>query len=332
MEQNRQLLSRNANLLLQLNSNMNNFATASSNAISGDASKHNLSFASIEHDDQMILFYTGLRNATVFQWFLSLFKDKMFTCCKLSLEDHLLLVLMKLRLGLLNKDLAFRFCVSFQAISKIYRTWIPVMAAEVKFLIVWPNRNIIRKNLPTSFKGKFSDCVVIIDCTEIFIERPFSLHARVQTWSNYKNTNTIKYLLGITPSGSICFLSPGWGGRVSDKEITVKSGFLDKLSYGDVVLADRGFTVAEEVATQGAALKLPKFTKGKTQMPQQDIEHSQQIASLRIHVERVIGRMRKFSILQSVIPLKQVDLLDYVMVIITAMVNISPSVVKNDST
>ena len=127
-------------------------------------------------------------------------------------------------------------------------------------------------------------------------------------------------------------MSPGWGGRVSDKEITVKSGFLDRLSYGDVVLADRGFTVAKEVATQGAALKLPKFTKGKTQMPHQDIDHSRQIANLRIHVERVIGRMRKFSILQSVIPLKQVDLLDYVMVIITAMVNISPSVVKNDST
>ena len=275
----------------------------------------------------MILFYTGLRNATVFLWFLSLFKDKVFTCCKLSVEYHLLIVLMKLRLGLLNKDLAVRFCVSFQAISKICRTWIPVMAAEAKFLIVWPNCNIIKK-LYQSFQGKFSNCVVIIYCTEIFIERPFSLNARAQTWSNYKNTNTIKYLLGITPNGSICVLSPGWGGRVSDKEITVKNGFLHKLSYEDVVPADRGFTVAAEVAIRGAALKLPKFTKGKTQMPKQGIDNYRQIANLRIHVERVIGLMRKFSILQSFISLRQVNLLDYVMVIITAMVHISPSVVK----
>ena len=123
-------------------------------------------------------------------------------------------------------------------------------------------------------------------------------------------------------------MSPGWRGRVSDKEITIKSGFLDKLSYGDGVIADRGFTVEEEVATKGANLKLPKFTKGRKKMPTKDVDCSRQISNVRIHIERAIGRLRKLCILQSTIPITQVDLLDHVIVVIAAMVNISPSIVK----
>ena len=59
------------------------------------------------------------------------------------------------------------------------------------------------------------------------------MNARAQNYSNYKSTNTIKYLIGITPSGGISFLSAGWGGKASYKLITFNSGFLDMLSPGD---------------------------------------------------------------------------------------------------
>ena len=93
-----------------------------------------------------------------------------------------------------------------------------------------------------------------MDCTEIYIERPLSLAARAQTYSTYKSRNTIKYLIGITPDAAVSFLSSGWGGRASNKLITIESGFLDKVSYGDCILADRGFVVEEELATRGAVL------------------------------------------------------------------------------
>ncbi|XP_065651045.1 uncharacterized protein LOC136079247 [Hydra vulgaris] len=168
----------------------------------------------------------------------------------IPMEDHLLLILMKIKLGFLNKDLSFRFGFSESTVTRIYRTWLLIIAENVKSLIVWPEKHVLRRNLPTSFRKKFYNCVAIIDCMEIFIERPFSLHARAQTWSNYKNNNSIKYLIGITPPGAVSFLSPGWGGRVSDKEITIKSGFLEKITHGDCVLADRGFTLVDEFATQ----------------------------------------------------------------------------------
>ena len=49
----------------------------------------------------------------------------------------------------------------------------------------------------------------IIDCTEIFIERPTNLDVRARTFSNYKSHNTVKFLIGITPNGS-CFRVLGW--------------------------------------------------------------------------------------------------------------------------
>ena len=41
------------------------------------------------------------------------------------------------------------------------------------------------------------------------------------------------------------FVSPLYSGRISDREITEKCGFLDKLEPGDDVMANRGFTIRD---------------------------------------------------------------------------------------
>ena len=81
--------------------------------------------------------------------------------------------------------------------------------------------------------------------------------------------NTVKFLIGISPQGSITFISKGWGGRVSDCYLTENSGILDKLLPGDVILADRGFNVHEAAGIYCAKVKLPPFTKGKKQLSMQ---------------------------------------------------------------
>ena len=124
------------------------------------------------------------------------------------------------------------------------------------------------------------------------------------------------------------FLSAGWCGRASDKKITLNSGFLDKVTFGDCVLADRGFLIEEELANRGAVLRIPAFTRGKAKMSAKDVDMSRQIAHVRIHVKRVIGQLKKIRILNSVIPLSQVDLADDTMIVISGIVNLSPSVVN----
>ena len=124
------------------------------------------------------------------------------------------------------------------------------------------------------------------------------------------------------------FISKGWGGRTSDKHITRESGFYEKLLPGDCVLADRGFNIKEDLAAIGATLKIPSFTKGNKQLPGAEVDTSRQLSNVRIHVERVIGRLKKFRLLQKTIPITQVKLLDDMVVIIAALVNLNKSVVS----
>ena len=81
-------------------------------------------------------------------------------------------------------------------------------------------------------------------------------------------------------------------------------GILNKLLPGGLVLADRGFTIAESVMFQQAQLAIPSFTKGKDQLEPVDVEKTRGIANVCIHVERVIGLLRrKYSILSGIRPI-----------------------------
>ena len=93
--------------------------------------------------------------------------------------------------------------------------------------------------------------------------------------------------------------------RVSDKKIIIKSRFLELIETGGQVLADSRFTVEQEIATKGGILEIPSFTKGKSQLSQKEVDASKHIANVRIPIERVIGRLRKFNILNSIIPISQ---------------------------
>ena len=121
------------------------------------------------------------------------------------------------------------------------------------------------------------------------------------SFSSYKHHNTVKYLIGITPQGTVSFfISEGWGGRVSDKHLTKNSSLLDHLTPGDVILADRGFDTQESVGLFCSIIKIPAFTKGKKQLSGIEVEQTLRIANVRIQVERVIGNIRKkYSILSA---------------------------------
>ena len=101
---------------------------------------------------------------------------------------------------------------------------------------------------------------------KFFLDRPFNPPPRAQTFSSYKHHNTAKYVIEITPQGTVSFISEGWGDRVSDKHLTENSAPLDHLTPGDVILADRGFDIQESVGSYSSTIKIPAFTMGKKQL------------------------------------------------------------------
>ncbi|XP_066933572.1 uncharacterized protein [Clytia hemisphaerica] len=174
------------------------------------------------------------------------------------------------------------------------------MARHMSFLVRWHEREELYKTMPTCFRESFRKCAVIIDCFEMFIEKPSEFVARASTYSQYKKHNTIKVLIGITPQGTVSFISEPWRGRVSDVYLTGNSGLLSRLEPGDVVLADRGFTLQESAALYCAEIVIPAFTKGKSQLSMKEVDTSRSISRVRIHVERVIGLLRnKYTYLPS---------------------------------
>ena len=257
----------------------------------------------LKGNEKTLRFYTGLSNFTVL---MALFRLVSIAvpegrAAKLSHFNCFILTLMKLRLNASNYDLGFRFGVSESTICRAFTKWIEAMDIRLSFLIMWPDRESIQKNMPFCFQPHYGLRVTsIIDCFELFIEKPSDLLAKSCTWSQYKHYNTAKYLISITPQGIISFISNGWGGRASDKHIVEHSAYLNNLLPGDVVLADRGFDVADSVAMLGATLDIPAFTRGCTQLPPSDVEATRKLANVRIHVERIIGAVRqRFQVLSA---------------------------------
>ena len=259
----------------------------------------------------------------------------------LSRFREFVMVLIKLRLNVPLQDLAYRFVVSVTTVSRIFSYWIVVMDVRLKFMISWPVREQLWQTMPMCFQYAFGKEVVVIDCFEVFIERPSYLLARAQTFSLYKHHNTFKVLVGITPQGRISFVSEAWGGRTSDKYLTENCGFLEFLVPGDMVMADRGLTISDSVGLKQAKLTIPAFTKRKSQLDLLDVEQTRGIANVHIHVERVISLLRrKYAILQSTLPTDdyltcnrnglpetEVPTIDRIIRICPALVNFCPPIV-----
>ena len=116
---------------------------------------------------------------------------------------------MKLCLNLGDQDLAYRFGVNQSTIARHVKKWIDILYIRLGPLVKWPDRGELVRTQPMEFRKIFGKCVVIIDCFEVFMERPTNLKARAQTWFNYKHYNTAKFLIGLAPQGVITFISKG---------------------------------------------------------------------------------------------------------------------------
>ena len=133
-----------------------------------------------------------------------------------------------------------------------------------------------------------------IDATEIRVQKPTLSEFQQMTFSNYKNTNMYKVLIGISPSGAITFASKVYPGAISDTELTIKCGILDLLNSGDSLMANRGFTIQNELILIGIKLNIPPLLCGKTQLSGKEMVETRRIVSLRIHVERAMERIKIF--------------------------------------
>ncbi|XP_022804789.1 uncharacterized protein LOC111342011 [Stylophora pistillata] len=245
----------------------------------------------IKDNDKFLRFYSGFANYDIFTTVLDILgrdaavnlnyknKDRSKSDSTrnvepgrtFSNENELLMVLCRLKTGLLEEDLATRFCVTQSIVSQIVNTWIKFMYFKFKELDILPNKDIVDGQRTECFNMKYKNTTIIIDATEICIEKPSNPAAQQITFSPYKNTNTLKALVGIIPKGVILFVSEAYGGSISDRKLTQKSGLIDKLQRGDAVMADRGFNIGGDLAHKGVPVNLPPFMNPSGQFDKADM-------------------------------------------------------------
>ncbi|XP_068713587.1 uncharacterized protein [Montipora foliosa] len=269
-------------------------------------------------DNDSIKFYTGFPTYQHIQDFYEFVRSaaETMTYCYASGEresrpgartmqliDELFMFLVRLKLGLFEKDLAHRFQICMSSISRKITTWCNFLYFFLGSQMIWPSRDDVNKFMPESFKAMYPTTRVILDCTEIFVQTPTSLLLQSQFYSSYKSSTTLKGLIGITPYGAISFVSCLYTGGISDKEITRCSGILDLLEQGDSVMADKGFDIDDLLRAKGVALNIPPFLKSQGQFTALDVQKTKTIARLRIHVERAIRRIKEYHFFDTDVPL-----------------------------
>lgn len=139
-----------------------------------------------------------------------------------------------------------------------------------------------------------------MDCTELKCQQPTSLPLQSEMYSHYKSHTTLKGLIGMAPHGAVTFVSELYAGSVSDKELFKQSGLRGLLTKDMAVMADKGFLIEDCIPGQ---LYRPPFLSKQAQMPAEQVQKTQEIAHLRVHVERLIGRIKLNKLFQSDIPM-----------------------------
>ena len=78
----------------------------------------------------------------------------------------------------------------------------------------------------SQIQGMLPNVAITLDGTEVKVQKPSSLAAQSQLYSDYKSCTTLKGPVGVDPCGSVTFVSTLYSGAAPDKQITMECGFL----------------------------------------------------------------------------------------------------------
>lgn len=224
------------------------------------------------------------------------------------------------------------FGVSESTGGRAFTTWVNFLRKALAPCVRLPDIEEVERHAPDNFiKKGLSKVAVVIDATESRVDKVWQSDAARATWSNYKGTSTGKVLIAITPGGAICHISQVYGGRVTDEELVVESGIIEGLidmgicGKGFHVMADRGFnTIARRLMLEHKIhyVAPPSKRRDEPQFNPQDANITRDVANLRIHVERAIGAMKQWRILDKKFDSQQFDLMGSCYDICGALVNL----------
>lgn len=125
-------------------------------------------------------------------------------------------------------------------------------------------------NLPKLFQKLYHNMRVIINCPEVFMETPIPPVGQACLYDRHHCT--VKFLVAITPNGTLSWISPTDGGQTSDLFIVWDSGLVDILEIGDQVMADLTFIIKTDLPMKQCKLCVPPSTAIENRMTSNDVK------------------------------------------------------------
>ncbi|KAK0173139.1 hypothetical protein PV328_006381 [Microctonus aethiopoides] len=284
-------------------------------------SSHGITFQGcITKDEQ----FNDLTGVTFDHFEFLLKKLNMSENARVSKKQRLFIFLFKMKTGLTFSALSAMFSIHRTTVSRIFHSILTILVNATQDLVSWPHRLAVQATMPNCFKPQLSDTRVIIDCTEFRTEVPSVVKDRISCYSHHGKSFTAKVLIGITPGGFICFKSLAASGGKSDSQLTIESGLIDLLEDGDVVLADEVFpdvkTTLDSKGKKVSLVMLPLLENNK-KFDKDETEATFTITKVRIHVVRIMQRLRTYQILNK-IPENLFNHIDHIIHMCCVLVNL----------
>jgi hypothetical protein len=241
---------------------------------------------------------------------------------KLSLKEQLFVTLLRLRRGFNIFTLAHMYNVSLFYIRSIFTTWIMYMFHHFKCLEyeMFPEREVFKRTLPKVFRT-FKNIRATIDCTEFRCEVPRNYAQQGNTYSSYKHHCTMKCLIAVNPNGAACFVSDLYEGSITDVDIFNKCGIMKHINPEDTFLVDKGFKIQHLLLEKQATIFIPPFLGKREKFTAEEIMLTKRIAKARIHIERFNERLKKFRMIDCVIPQSLTPIASQLVFVASCLVN-----------
>ena len=289
-------------------------------------------------DAKSLNHYTGLENYAKFQFVLqtlggAAYHLKYFYSQveQVTVEDQFFIVLMRLRKHETYFELSRLFGISEYTVTNIFITWINFMYRQWKEINIWSSKDLVQYHAPSDFKRKFPSTRAIVDGTECPIKKPKNPTEQQQTFSHYKNKNTVKVLVSATPGGMVCDVTDAYGGAASDRQIVERSNMPEKCDPKDSLMADKGFNVQDIFAPFDVQINIPNFFSKKNRMSGDTVLKDRKIASKRVHIERIIGLGKTYKILDRRMNATETKMASKIIFVCYMLCNFKRNIVPKDA-
>ena len=115
-------------------------------------------------------------------------------------------IFMIVKMNLPYRSVAIFFSISSVSVKLHFLDSLLKLKNILSVVVHWPNKSKIAENIPACFK-KYSETRIVLDCTEISLQKSKCLQCRLKTYSHYKSNHTFKFFIGILPTGLITYVS-----------------------------------------------------------------------------------------------------------------------------